>query len=182
MNAIAKCSTLATLIVMLAAPCGAHADVIYDFTGTCTSGTSCGATTAYTGVLHLRDGFTAGSVVSPTDVISFDLQGFSMVGTGYVPSAGTNVCGLPPGPGCNSQNLGLVDLGNPGYFYSYGDGSWNLIQLGFQLPRSGTNGVWVPVNTTPLPAAGWLMLSALGGIGLLRRRCAGLTMTLPGRA
>jgi hypothetical protein len=58
MNAIAKCSTLATLIVMLAAPCAAHADVIYDFTGTCTSGTSCGATTAYTGVLHLRDGFT----------------------------------------------------------------------------------------------------------------------------
>jgi hypothetical protein len=176
MSSLEKWTILMMVIAMLSRPFVARADVVYDFTGTCTSG-GCGATTAYTGVLDLVNGFTPGSVVSPTDVISFDLQGFLIFG-GSASSAGTNLCGLPPSAGCNSQNLGLVDTINPGYFYSYGDGSWNLIQLGGQLSRSGTNGVWVLANPVPLPAAGWLMLSALGGLGFFRRRSAGVATTV----
>ena len=150
MSSLVKWVNALMALVMLSAAFVAHADVIYDFSGTCTAG-SCGATTAYTGVLDLVDGFTAGSVVSPSDVISFDIQGFLIFG-GPSFSAGTNICGLPPTAGCDSQNLGLVDTNNPGYFYSYGDGSWNLIQLGSQFSRSGTNGVWVLANPVPLPA------------------------------
>ena len=51
------------------------------------------------------------------------------------------------------------------------DGQWRLDCVGANEPdTSGANSGCEPAAPVPLPAAGWLLISALGGLGLAARR------------
>lgn len=170
-------AVLATAILMLSGPRSTHADVVYDFTGQCTSPFGCDVPT-FTAVLDLADGFVPGSIITATDVIGFEIDGHAFAaqqisipyGPYYVPTAGTNVCGMPASTGCTGQNLGLTDLDNPGAFYSYGDGTWNFAQYGGHLGASGIDGQWTLVSPVPITGTGWLLIFGLGGLASFSRK------------
>jgi hypothetical protein len=161
----------------------AHADVVYDYTGTCTSGPTCLASTI-TMTLDLVSTFTPGSIVTSSDIVRVDdnFGSFPYLGAGSPPppSVGTSVCGIAPSSGCTGQNLGLQSTSKVANFYSYGDGTWLWQELGGFQSFSGNNGVWTQVAPVPLPAAAWLMLSGLGGLGMVlgKRRAPAFSQSL----
>ena len=107
--------------------CGrARADIIYRFSGTCTSGAlACDLTGQGPDEIHLVDSFVAGSIIGPSDVISLSIDGWSSHGfVDTAPPNGTNVCGFPTSTACSGQVLGLVLATTPGYFTSNADGTW----------------------------------------------------------
>jgi len=56
--------------------------------------------------------------------------------------------------------------------YSLGFGVTNFVDTAFDtgLAVAGANIGGTPISPIPLPAAGWLLLAGLGGLGVLRRR------------
>jgi hypothetical protein len=68
--------------------------------------------------------------------------------------------------------LGLANLANPTTisFLGLSASSYTLTASRLLSVTSGTG--TASVTVTPLPAAGWLLLSALGGLAVLRRRAA----------
>jgi hypothetical protein len=150
--------------------CGAvaHADVIFDFSGTCTSGSHCLAPT-YTGTLDLVSTFVPGSVINQSDVVYFELQTPGWFFGYPTPVVGTNVCGLPASGACSGQTVGLKNLSDPSNFYSFADGSWRMDEFGAFFSVQGTNATWTEVPQAPLPSA-WLLLATalLGLFGLPR--------------
>ncbi len=109
-------------------------------------------------------------MVAPDDVVSFSVLVNPLAAGSPPPSDPTNICGLPSAGGCTGQNLGPTDVLNPGFFYSYGEGTWDFEQLCARLSVSGTNATWTLVSApVPLPASVWLSLGGIAGVSALRR-------------
>jgi hypothetical protein len=150
-------------LVFMACNAVAHADVIFDFSGTCTSGPPACLVSTYTGQLDLVSTFVPGSVVKQSDVISMELLGRLFDDEFPPQDIGTNICGLPASGTCSGQNLGLQDPFNPGYFFTFADGTWRFDAFGGELSVQGTNGTWTQVPQTPLPPSWLLLATALLG-------------------
>jgi hypothetical protein len=155
---------LFALVLGAAVSPSTRAAIVYQFTGACTSGPASCLSPTLTVTVDLVDSYVPGSIVGPSDVLSASDSEFgNFSGGSPVPAAGTNVCALQPAAPCSGQNLGLKSSTSIGYFYSYGDGSWQYVQLGSFMTFSGTGANWTEVPAVPIPASAPLLLSGLVG-------------------
>ncbi len=114
------------------------------------------------GALNVAVGFTG--------AISFSYS--AIAATSVTVFSGLNGTGIELGTFNLAATNGTCSEELP--FCSWNIASLNLAGVAHSIQFGGTAGVAgfdnVTVNEVPVPAAGWLMLSALGGLGALNRR------------
>ena len=154
---------LSGLFVGLMAHIGsAQSDVIYDFTGTCTSG----CTGTATAVLHLTDTYVPGTAPALADLLSFS---YSSSNLSYnVPGDTTflAVIGTLPNGVTSSIQLFLDFPNNNTFFSTSTNGAW-LSELDPKSDGGRPYQLALRVSPVPLPESAWMFLSALLTVGLL---------------
>ena len=156
------------------------ASVIYDWSGTCSSG----CTGTATGVLTLVDTYTPGTNVSASDFLSWSYSSSS--GSYVVPGNGNydpsnsfenNVAGPRTGPLPVGTGLGAVaiDFSGSGTVFGTdfpGVGEWTsqFGPAGISNDRGSTYSWTLRTTPVPLPAGAPLVLTGLAGLAALRMR------------
>jgi len=126
--------------------------------------------------------FSARTTPSGNTVPGFGLPGLG-AGVGVGPTAIIPGAPMWSALGASSGTCFSVGCGYTGWVsatytivadgnYSLGFGVTNFIDTIFDtgLAVAGANIGGTPISPIPLPAAGWLLVAALGGLGVMRRR------------
>ena len=153
-----------TLFLLVASTETASANIVFDFSGTCTTG----CTGTATGVLTLTNAYVYGTALTVSDLVSFQYTSSDITFT-ILPGPNTFLAGGLNADGTQTAVFDLDSYTNPPLGETYFDTAGPFeSQLPSGLHDSGLNGAFTAA--VPEPSTWAMMLLGFAGIGLLANR------------